>query len=131
MSKTCPCGSPRAKTDCCEAIISGKRQALTAEELMRSRYLAFTKADINYLMRSHHKSTRPLKDRTAIQKWAASVQWMALKVLNTSFGKENDQTGYVEFRAVYLEKGQLQEIHENSFFKKEKGEWFYVSGVHR
>lgn len=97
---------------------------------MRSRYVAFTKADINYLMRSHHSSTRPIKDRISIQKWAASVQWVGLIIFNTSTGNENDETGHVEFRALYLENGQMQEIHENSLFKKEKGKWFYVSGVH-
>jgi SEC-C motif domain protein len=32
----CPCGSNRPSAECCELIISGKRDAATAEELMRS-----------------------------------------------------------------------------------------------
>ena len=131
MTNLCPCGSSRSIASCCDAIITGKFEAATAEELMRSRYVAFTKADIDYLMRSHHSRTRPLKDQKSIQRWAASVQWMGLIILNTNAGTKEDDTGHVEFRALYLENGQMQEIHENSLFKKEKGKWVYVSGVHR
>lgn len=130
MDKVCPCGSSIDLTRCCQAIHTGERAASTAEELMRSRYVAFTNADINYLMRSHHSKTRPNRERQSIQTWAASVQWMGLSILNKLAGTKIDDTGYVEFRALYLENGQLQEIHENSFFKKEKDKWVYVSGVH-
>ncbi|MBC8004751.1 MAG: Sec-C motif domain protein [Verrucomicrobia bacterium] len=97
---------------------------------MRSRYVAFTMADVDYLLRSHHSSTRPVKDRKQIKKWAESVQWMGLTILSTKDGSVNDDTGYVEFRALYLEDGQMQQIHENSLFKRENNRWFYVSGVH-
>lgn len=131
MNKLCPCGSQKMAADCCLAIISGKRQAATAQELMRSRYVAFTQADGGYLMRSHHPKTRPLKEQKAIENWAKSVQWMGLQILNTQGGQANDSSGYVEFKALYLENGQLQQIHENSFFKKEQGQWLYYSGVHK
>ena len=57
----CPCGLNRLYADCCGSILSGRKIAETAEELMRSRYVAFTFADVNYLMRSHHSKTRPVK----------------------------------------------------------------------
>lgn len=130
MQPLCPCGSSLPFPECCEPIITGQREALTCQALMRSRYVAFTMADINYLMKSHHSATRPLKERKRIKKWAESVQWMGLKVLNTKDGNIADQTGYVEFRALYLENGEMQQIHENSFFKRENNRWVYVSGVH-
>lgn len=130
MNKLCPCGSNRTYNECCELIISSKKEAITCEELMRSRYTAYTKANIDYLMRSHHSSTRLIRERNSIQQWAKSVQWMGLVVLNTEAGKAADQTGYVEFRALYLEDGKLQQIHEKSLFKRESQKWVYVSGVH-
>lgn len=130
MNLPCPCGSNRTYLECCELIISAKREALTSEELMRSRYVAFTLANVDYLMRSHHSETRPLKERQRIKKWAQSVQWMGLVILNTEKGNVHDEVGYVEFRALYLEGGQMQEIHENSLFRRENKRWVYVSGVH-
>ncbi|MFA9389727.1 MAG: YchJ family protein [Prolixibacteraceae bacterium] len=131
MNELCPCGSNRPYATCCEPIINGRRDATTALELMKSRYVAFTKANVDYLMRSHHSKTRPIKDRKALKKWAASVSWTGLVIIKTQFGEPNDETGFVEFRALYLENGQLQQIHENSFFKREQHKWVYVSGEHQ
>ena len=130
MNKFCPCGSTRPFHECCELIINGKKEAATCEELMRSRYVAFTMANVDYLMRSHHSETRQIKEIRSIKKWAESVQWMGLVILNTQAGEVNDEIGYVEFRALYLEAGQLQQIHEKSLFKRENHKWVYGSGVH-
>ncbi|MDP4269341.1 MAG: YchJ family metal-binding protein [Bacteroidota bacterium] len=129
MPNNCPCGSGRPYTLCCEPIINGKSDAITAQELMRSRYTAFTLANVNYLMRSHHSSTRPNKERKSIEKWAKSVRWIGLNVLNTQAGEATDETGYVEFKALFMENGQLQQLHERSFFQRENGKWVYVSGT--
>ena len=130
MNKLCPCGSNRPYLECCEPVISSKREAATCEELMRSRYTAFTTANGDYLMRSHHSETRRVKEVAHIKKWAASVQWMGLVILNTQNGEVKDETGYVEFRALFMEGGEMQQIHEKSLFKRENGRWVYVSGIH-
>jgi len=130
MSNLCPCGSLKERNACCLAIISGKREAETALELMRSRYTAFTMADGAYLMRSHHSHTRPVKERKSIDAWAKSVHWMGLVILGAQAGEAPDNTGYVEFRALYLEGGKMQQIHEKSLFKREHGKWVYHSGTH-
>jgi SEC-C motif-containing protein len=135
MNAQCACGSKKLSTECCIAIIGGERDALTAEELMRSRYVAFTLANGNYLMQSHHSKTRPIKERKQIERWAKSVQWMGLVILKTEAGQESDTRGMVEFRALYIENGSLQEIHEKSLFERESqpgqiGRWVYTSGIH-
>jgi len=130
MSNLCPCGSGQLFTNCCESIISGKQDAGTALELMRSRYTAFTAANVDYLLRSHAVKTRPVKDRKSIERWAKSVVWMGLSILRTEAGEANDETGYVEFKATFLENGQPGQIHEKSLFLRENGKWVYVSGVH-
>lgn len=130
MQNLCPCGSGLSYTACCEPIISGKKDSLTAQELMRSRYTAFTQANTDYLMRSHSVKTRPVKERKSIEKWAKSVVWMGLTIIQTQAGEASDELGYVEFKALYLENGKPQQIHEKSLFQRENGKWVYVSGEH-
>jgi SEC-C motif-containing protein len=55
---------------------------------------------------------------------------MGLAILNTEAGEENDETGYVEFKALFLENGTPDQIHEKSLFRRENGKWMYVSGIH-
>ena len=82
-------------------------------------------------MRSHSVKTRPVKDRKSIEKWAKSVNWMGLAILETQAGEASDEIGTVEFKTTYLENGKLQQIHEKSLFHRENGKWVYISGVHR
>lgn len=131
MQNLCPCGSGLSYSACCEPIISGRNEAVTAQALMRSRYVAFTLANVDYLMRSHSAKTRPVKNRKNIEKWAKSVNWMGLTILETQTGEASDEIGTVEFKATYMENGKLQQIHEKSLFHRENGKWVYVSGVHR
>ena len=131
MQNLCPCGSGFSYSTCCEPIITGRKATETALELMRSRYVAFTLANVDYLMRSHSVKTRLVKERKSIEKWAKSVNWMGLTILETEAGEASDETGTVEFKATYLENGRLQQIHEKSLFHRENGKWVYASGVHR
>lgn len=125
----CPCGKNIDYNDCCGAIHLSKSKAETAEDLMRSRYTAFTLADGDYLMKSHHSSTRPLSEKKAIVKWAKSVKWIKLEILNTTKGLENDTEGTVEFKAYFETKGKEQFIHENSTFVREANKWVYLGMV--
>ncbi|MCL4157034.1 UNVERIFIED_CONTAM: hypothetical protein GTU68_053260 [Idotea baltica] len=93
---------------------------------MRSRYSAFVLANGDYLMDSHHASTRPTKEKKAIVKWAKSVEWIKLEVLETTKGKETDNEGIVTFKAYFYEKGKVDIIYEKSAFVKENGNWFYL-----
>ena len=130
MDTLCPCGSNKHFDQCCGAIINGKNQATTATELMRSRYTAFTLADVDYLMRSYHSRTRPIRERKQIQAWAKSVKWIGLQILVSEMGNTDDSIGYVEFRAIFSENGKMDQIHEKSLFEREKGNWVYVNGSH-
>jgi len=130
MQNQCPCGSGLSYPNCCEPIISGKKDAKTAQELMRSRYTAFTQANADYLMLTHSSKTRQTKVRKSIEQWAKSVNWMGLSILQTKTGEANDEIGYVEFKALFLENGKLQQIHEKSLFERENDKWVYVSGEH-
>ncbi len=125
----CPCGRNKWYTECCEPNHKNVKQAKTAEDLMRSRYTAFTLGKGDYLFKSQSSQTRKSTDIKPIEKWAKSVQWMKLDVLNTTKGGENDTEGTVEFNAYFMEGGKLDTIHENSLFTKENGHWVYVDAV--
>jgi len=126
--KNCFCGKSQSYKDCCGELHSGRRVAKTAEELMRSRYSAFAVANVDYILRTYAPETRPNSDRAEIKQWAASVMWLGLQVLSTQKGKSDDKEGRVKFKALYSEAGKIHEMIEDSFFRFEKGEWFYVDG---
>lgn len=130
MNFNCPCGSNLNAPDCCLAIIEGKTNAFTAEQLMRSRYTAFTLANVDYLMKSHHPKTRPIKEKKNMKRWAQSVQWVNLTILNKQKGNETDTEGTVTFKAVFVENGKPDQIYETSNFKKLNNKWVYVDGTH-
>jgi len=96
---------------------------------MRSRYSAFVLANGDYLMKSHHSSTRQLKDKKPMVRWATSVKWIRLEVLNITNGSESDEEGTVEFKALFFENHYLDIIHENSQFIKENDQWVYLGEV--
>jgi SEC-C motif-containing protein len=129
MTNECPCGSTLEYDECCGAIIHGKREAKTAEELMRSRYTAFVKVNVEYLMRTQYKAGRSSKDKNKIKRWAQSVQWLDLAIKSVVGGTENDETGVVTFRAFYIEKGEYENLYEESQFQKIDGKWMYINGI--
>ena len=100
--------------------------AKTAQQLMRSRYSAFVMANGNYLMASHHSSTRQIKEKKAIVEWAKSVQWIRLEILETTKGTANDIEGTVTFNAYFYDNGEVDVIHEKSAFIKENKHWTYL-----
>ena len=115
----CPCNPTKLYTECCEIAHQNITAVNSAEQLMRSRYSAFVMANIEYLQKSHHASTRPNKrEKKEILLWTKSVAWIRLEILNTT-------KNTVEFKANFMENGQLEVIHENSLFCKKNGYWVY------
>ncbi|MEP6559614.1 MAG: YchJ family metal-binding protein [Nakamurella sp.] len=99
--------------------------ALTAERLMRSRYSAFVVLDGPYLLRSWHRSTRPVT-----MPLDPRVQWLSLQILGRTGGTVLLDEGTVEFVARYRSpSGTSGEQHENSSFVRDSGNWFYLGVV--
>ncbi len=115
----CYCGNDITYKNCCEVFHKNGGITDTAEQLMRSRYSAFVLANGDYLMATHHKSTRPIKEKKAIVKWAKSVQWLKLEILEST-------ESTVKFNAYFFENGAPDHIAENSKFVKENNQWFYL-----
>lgn len=121
----CPCGSDERLVECCGPLLSGERVAVTAEQLMRSRYTANVYANTDYLTATWHLSTRPLE----LHPERAPVLWTGLKVVRSVAGGEEEIEGMVEFVAHYRSNGRDGVLHEVSSFVKEDGRWYYLDGV--
>jgi SEC-C motif-containing protein len=130
----CPCGSELSKADCCQPLIQGKRKAATAEQLLRSRYTAFTEGAVDYVLQTHHSKTRHEIKREEIEDWSKNSKWLGLKIVQQEAGKESDTQGTIVFCARYQANGKEEpEDHwEQSFFEKEGGEWKFLDakGIH-
>jgi len=124
----CPCGSGQSYADCCQPYIKGDKDAPTAEALMRSRYSAHVKAEIDYICRTVHESQRKNCNPKEIASWCRKSDWQSLEIIETQQGGPDDQTGTVEFAARYRQKEKLVNHHEIAEFKKEDGRWTFVDG---
>ena len=102
--------------------------APTALSLMKSRYTAFVRGAIDYLMDTHDASTRVNADRKAIAQWSKDTLWMGLEIVATDRGGEADDEGIVEFIARGVTNGRPFVQRERSRFRKVDGRWFYVDG---
>ena len=125
---TCPCGSTASYEKCCGPVISGEKNAATAEALMRSRYTAYTRNAIEHLLNTNHPDKQDAYDPAAMRKWAEESEWHGLEIVATEKGGQDDENGEVEFIARYSEKGTPREHHEIGDFKKRDGKWYYYDG---
>nr|WP_237565437.1 YchJ family metal-binding protein [Ornithinimicrobium cavernae] len=121
---TCPCGTGRPYAVCCGPYVSDGLPAPTAEALMRSRYTAYALGVDDHVFRTWHPRTRPGDTRAD-----PSVRWVGLDVLDVSGGAEDDEEGFVEFRARWstpAPDGQQGEQRERSRFVRRAGRWVYL-----
>ncbi len=121
----CSCGTKTSLNKCCLKFIEGDQLPDDAQQLMRSRYTAYSHTNVNYLLSSWHHSTRPTKlDPNDVN----STVWTQLYILETKHGLKNDNQGSVEFVAYSKSNNTIRKLHEISQFIKENGKWFYVDG---
>lgn len=120
----CPCGSGGAYDDCCAPIhLAGAGLGRTAEQLMRARYTAYVRHDEEFLLRSWHADTRPVRVT-----FDPDLEWLGLEVVRTEAGSGLDGEGVVEFKARFRRGGEFLELHETSRFTRVDGEWVYLDG---
>jgi SEC-C motif-containing protein len=131
----CPCGGGAFDT-CCGPYLSGGAIPPTAEQLMRSRYTAYTRGDEAYLRATWHPSTLPAGP---IVDPDAKCQWLGLEVKSAlrlrqrkASLSEMPDSDTVEFVARYKIAGRAHRLHEVSRFVREHGagaaRWFYLDG---
>lgn len=125
----CPCGSGLAYSACCEPIIKGKTPAASAEALMRARYSAYVKHEIQFIADScYRREGENDIDMDETRRWSEESTWLGLKIHGTKQGGPTDEEGIVEFSATYTRNGMKDEHREVAGFKKFDGKWLYVEG---
>lgn len=125
----CACGLPASFEKCCGPYISGKNFPETAEQLMRSRYTAYTLSDINYIKKTLAPESQKDFDVKASKEWASKAEWLGLKIAGVKNGTATDKKATIDFTVTYKEDGKKLEHHEISDFRKdENGHWLFVDG---
>ena len=125
----CSCGSGASYRECCEPYHTGEAAAPTAVALMRSRYAAFVCGRVDYLVATTLPAKRTADLENHCRSTCGSVRWISLDVLGTAQGGPTDKTGWVEFKASYIEAGCIRIHHECSRFRRKGGKWYYVDAV--
>lgn len=117
---TCVCGVGESYSNCCLPIHTGKLQPESPEQLMRARYAAFVKHELDFL-----KKTMLNKEdfsKTKLKLWLKNIKWKNLEIISKS-----DTT--VEFKATYLAGKKLLVMHEKSKFMQINSNWLYAGEV--
>lgn len=124
---SCACGQVRAYENCCGRFIDGNAVPETAEQLMRSRYTAYTLRREPYLLATWHASTRP---KSLLLSNDDQTRWLGLDVKRHHVnGASDGDRAVVEFVARFkVGGGRAERLHEISRFVREGGRWFYVDG---
>jgi len=124
----CPCCSGNPYEQCCEPLLLGHTRAPTAEALMRSRYTAYTLAEIDYIFKTSGPRVRREFDAESSRKWAQAAEWKGFEILHAEGGGVQDNEAVIEFVARYqIEKADF-EHHEIAQFGRVDGEWRFVDG---
>lgn len=131
-TRPCPCGSGFTLDQCCAPLHTGRRKAVTAEQLMRSRYSAYVLAEVDYLIATHPDAAGTLAARRReLRDSCRRTRWHGLTVLAAKAGRLDDLEGSVCFEAVFSAGGERHVLRENSLFRRRDGEasgdWLYIA----
>ncbi|WP_028973999.1 YchJ family protein [Spirochaeta cellobiosiphila] len=124
----CPCGSGKDYSKCCSPYLTGEMLPPTAETLMRARYTAYVKHNIDFIEDTHGLDERDQLSVEETRKWAEESTWLGLQIVNVQKGSINDKEGVVEFIASYEQQGIKHDHHETSRFIKKEGKWYFKEG---
>jgi SEC-C motif-containing protein len=144
----CPCGSGEKYSACCKKYHDGEIPP-TPEALMRSRYSAYSKGLVEYVIDTTHPDnpsqagtvnpdgTPSSTLREDVVATCEKITWDKLKILSCEDGSSPDEA-YVTFQTYFKTKGQVgqraQGWHTQSFVEKSRflkgtdGKWLYVDG---
>lgn len=94
---------------------------------MRARYSAHVLGLTDFIVNTYHPSCHAEQQRDAIAQ-SANNQWQQLEVLRSWSGND-DNEGFVHFKAYFQDNQQVHCLEEQSRFVREHGLWFYIDGV--
>lgn len=89
---------------------------------MRSRYSAFVRGDLHYLLATWFPATRPV----SLEPEPPDLRWLGLEVRRHA--EQDADHATVEFVARSKLGGRAHRLHETSRFVRQEGHWFYIDG---
>lgn len=128
MSENCPCCSGLQYSLCCGRYLSGEEIPASPEALMRSRYTAYSRHDVDYLLATWHQTHRSAELRQALSENASLIRWEGLNIVACEAGSHVNEA-YVTFFARYVENGRSGAVYERSRFVREDQRWYYIDGT--
>ena len=128
----CPCGSGLLYKSCCAPLHKGEREAPDAESMMRSRYAAYAKREIAYLIKTldpaHDDRKLPAGELLTVLAAAARNQrYMGLTILDHA-APSPEGIAEVLFLAKVFERGRDFSFVERSEFVHDGVGWRYRRG---
>lgn len=125
----CPCGSGKNYSACCKLYHQGKA-ALTALDLMRSRYAAYVLNLPDYIIATTHPASPQYSEnqfswKRGISQFSKNSQFQQLEILDH---KEKGNLATVTFTAHLSQDGQDATFTERSYFEKKGERWLYLGG---
>nr|WP_306238255.1 MULTISPECIES: YchJ family metal-binding protein [unclassified Ornithinimicrobium] len=95
--------------------------------MMRSRYSAYALGVDDHIFRTWHPRTRPADTQPE-----PSIRWTGLTVREVTAGGEDDEEGFVTYRAAWstpAPDNQRGELGERSHFVRRAGRWVYLGPI--
>lgn len=120
-SQICPCCSGKSYQACCQPLHKGSK-AESPEQLMRSRYSAFSQGNSQYLLETSSEQLRGSLTKDDLDQTCEAFQFVSLEIVSA-------QSETVEFIANLLLDNELHSLHETSSFIMQNGNWKYDTGV--
>jgi SEC-C motif-containing protein len=125
---SCTCGNDAPFESCCGPFLAGDALPPTAEALLRSRYSAFVRGEIDYVVATHAAKTRGEVDRATTEAWSRESTWLGLRIMEVQGGSAGDDRGRIEFTASYRQNGESHLHHEIATFERIGDRWYFVDG---
>jgi SEC-C motif domain protein len=117
----CPCGSGKTFGECCEPLLTRRRPAASAEQLMRARFTAHVARDFRFL----HDTHRPTAGKPFVEEQGEpAMRWTRLEVHAHETTGDPDKS-FVDFSAYGTEAGTEKVLHEKAEFLRINGVWLY------
>lgn len=131
MLTPCPCRSGKSYKNCCKIFHEGAAFPKNALQLMRSRYSAYVKGNVNYIIKTTHPDhpnhlMEPNKWREDILFFCQNTKFKGLKILEF---EDKEPISTVTFLAQLERNGKDASFIEKSLFEKVNGPWLYKSGT--
>jgi SEC-C motif domain protein len=93
-----------------------------AESLLKTRYDAFVKGDVDFILATHHPETRSQVERAAVEAWSSGSQWKGLRIDNVEV--KSDKT-FIRFTARYQREDETTNHTEDAEFRFFQKRWYY------